>query len=222
MPKYVQGPDGKINEFPDGVSDAQISAALQAIPKVNAPNAPKARTWTDLAVDAIPAVTGTAGAVIGGLGGTAFGFGVGGVPGAAGGAALGAAGGEAAKQLINRVRGADAPATSLEAAKDIGMAGAEAGVTTAVLGAAGKMLPSQVTVAKGMQQAGKAIAAPHSVKRTIGKAIQAAGKAIEPSDAPKVVITARDYLRIQELMKQGISQGDAVRTVMNLKVRGAI
>lgn len=36
-------------EFPADATDAEISAALEAIPAPNAPNAPKARTWSDMA-----------------------------------------------------------------------------------------------------------------------------------------------------------------------------
>lgn len=105
------------------------------------------RTWTDTAVDALPAAGGFAGGLIGGIGGTAFGMGVGGVPGSLGGAAVGGAGGEAAKQLINRLRGKDAPATAGEAASEIGTAGAMN--AAADLAGAG--------VGKGLQLAGRGL-----------------------------------------------------------------
>jgi hypothetical protein len=102
----------------------QIFATLNAEPR----QAPE-RTWADTAVDALPTVAGAAGGIIGGIGGTAFGMGVGGVPGAVGGAALGGATGEALRQLVNRARGAEAPATPLAAAKAIGTEGAVQGAT---------------------------------------------------------------------------------------------
>lgn len=83
------------------------------------------RSLVDRAVDTLPALGGAAGGVVGGIGGTVFGMGVGGVPGAVGGAALGGGAGEAARQLINRARGAESPVSSLQAATGIGT---EAGI----------------------------------------------------------------------------------------------
>src|SRR5688572_1970800 len=54
------------------------------------------------ALQALPAVGGMVGGLVGGGGGTAFGAGVGGAPGYIGGAALGGAGGESARQLALR------------------------------------------------------------------------------------------------------------------------
>lgn len=101
----------------------------------------KKRTWTDTAVDALPAIGGTVGGIVGGLGGTVLGMAVGGVPGAMGGAALGGGGGEAAKQLINRARGADAPNSRTEAAGDIALQG---GVQGALEGAGAVVGPAMV------------------------------------------------------------------------------
>ena len=85
---------------------------------------PTPETWSDWAINKtaewLPAIGGTVGGIMGGAGGTVFGMGVGGVPGALGGATLGAGAGEAYKQLMNRARGASAPATSGEAAATIG------------------------------------------------------------------------------------------------------
>jgi hypothetical protein len=104
---------------------------------LTAPAEPAGRTWTDTAVDLLPAAGGLVGGVVGGLGGTVLGMGVGGVPGSVGGAALGGAGGEAAKQLINRARGDQAPATATQAAADIGIQGGIQGAGELVgLGAA--------------------------------------------------------------------------------------
>jgi uncharacterized membrane protein len=218
--------EGKQQEFPADATDAEISAALGAIPRANAPQAPKAKTWTDVVVNAIPAVAGTAGAVIGGIGGTAFGMGVGGIPGSAGGAALGTAGGEAAKQLINRARGADAPSTSAEAAKDIALPAAEAGVSTALFEGAGHVLrPYAGTI---LQKVGSAMESPQSIRQMAGKAVTAAGKLVDaaptpaPSAAPRMVLDASDVTKIRELMKAGMPQGDAVKMVWNLKVKNIV
>jgi hypothetical protein len=117
--RRVRGPDGIIHNFPADATNEEISTALSA-PPPTARGAAKTRSWTDMAVDVLPAAGGALGGIVGGIGGTVAGLGVGGVPGAVGGAALGGAAGEAAKQLVNRIRGAGAPPTPLAAATDIG------------------------------------------------------------------------------------------------------
>lgn len=47
MPRRVRGPDGKLHQFPDDATDAQISRALGAVPEANKAHAPKAKTWAD-------------------------------------------------------------------------------------------------------------------------------------------------------------------------------
>lgn len=81
----------------------------------------------DALISLLPAAGGAAGGIVGGIGGTVGGMGVGGVPGAIGGAALGGSAGEALRQLVERFRGHAAPATPGEAAKQIGVQGAEQG-----------------------------------------------------------------------------------------------
>lgn len=50
--RCVQIPgDDTIHQFPEAATDAQISAALKAIPAANAPQVPSARTWLDTAKD---------------------------------------------------------------------------------------------------------------------------------------------------------------------------
>lgn len=140
MPQRLVKVDGVVHAFPEDATDQEISDALKAPP--GKARGKFARTWVDVAVDALPAAGGLAGGVIGGVGGTAFGMGVGGFPGAVGGAALGGGFGEASKQLINRVRGREAPTTSLEAAGDIALQAGVQGASEGVgLGAmkAGKM-----------------------------------------------------------------------------------
>ena len=90
------------------------------------------RSWTDTAVDLLPTLGGIGGGIVGGIGGTVAGMGVGGVPGAIGGATLGGGFGEAAKQLINRARGEEAPTSAGEAAKDIALQGGIQGGSEAI------------------------------------------------------------------------------------------
>jgi len=87
-------------------------------------------------LELLPTAGGMAGGLIGGAGGSAFGLGFGGLPGAIGGATLGGAGGEAVKQLLERVLGMDAPTSPLDAATEIGRAGATEGALEGVGGAA--------------------------------------------------------------------------------------
>lgn len=47
MPRLVKGPDGVMHSFPDKATDAQISAALKAIPQPNAGKVTKAKTWSE-------------------------------------------------------------------------------------------------------------------------------------------------------------------------------
>lgn len=222
MPTYIiKAPNGQDVEMTSDKppTEAQKAAIFkQAGLDEQSISISKPRTWTDTAVDALPAALGTAGAVIGGVGGSAFGMGVGGVPGAAGGAALGTGAGEAAKQLINRLRGAEAPATAGDAALEIGIPAAEAGVTTAALGGLGQLVgASRPIAAKALQSTGKVLASPMSLRRLAGKGIQAAGDALV--ETPKLSITATDYSRIRSLINQGISEKDAVRTILNLKAQ---
>jgi hypothetical protein len=211
--------------FPDSMSSDQINAAAARLYANANPDKkqPPARTWTDMAIDYIPVITGTAGAVIGGIGGTVAGVGVGGVPGAAGGAAVGTAGGEALKQLINRARGASAPATMTQAATDIAMPALEAGATTAALGTAGQLLrPAAGTI---LQKVGGAMESPSTLRQMAGRAVTAAGRAVDAADAapkPKMALTAQDVTRIRELMKAGMSQGDATAKVWNFKVQNIV
>jgi hypothetical protein len=82
-------------------------------------------------LDWLPAAGGLAGGIAGGIGGTVFGMGVGGWPGAVGGAALGGGAGEAGKELINRAIGNPAPATSIDAAKAVGIEAGKQGLAEA-------------------------------------------------------------------------------------------
>lgn len=121
----------------------EVKAALwDAKPEMNFATVKDTPSLVDRAVDLLPAAGGMAGGVAGGVGGTVLGMGVGGVPGAIGGATLGGGFGEAVKQLVNRLRGKEAPASASDAMLSIGKAGAVQGGMEAaggVVGGAAKM-----------------------------------------------------------------------------------
>lgn len=223
--QVIDIPGVGVTSFPESMSADQINAAAARLYANANPEKkqPAARTWTDTAVDAIPGLAGLAGAAIGGAGGTVAGMGIGGIPGAAGGAAVGTAGGEALKQLINRARGSDAPSTMGEAATGIAVPALEAGATTAALGGAGKLLrPVAGTV---LQKVGSAMESPSSIRQMAGKAVSAAGRMVDAADAapaPKMALDASDVSKIQQLIKSGMSQGEAVQRVWNFKVQNIV
>lgn len=86
-------------------------------------SAPRKRTWTDTAVDALPALGGMVGGAVGAATGIPT-AGLTSLPAGMAGAALLGAGGEAAKQLINRVRGVPTPDDANAALTDISGQGA--------------------------------------------------------------------------------------------------
>src|SRR5690242_5429992 len=99
MPKNVDVPGIGVVEFPDSMSDDQVSAAIQAHlnapppiaqPHVNMQESPLPGI-TKFGIDMLPVAGGTAGAV---LGAPAAGYG------GLVGAGLGAAGGESLRQLL--------------------------------------------------------------------------------------------------------------------------
>lgn len=147
--------------FPGTMSDDDINTAAsklyQDANKTHPPPA-KEHSWVSTALDWLPAAGGAIGGLIGGVGGTVGGVGVGGVPGAIGGAAVGGAGGEALKQLGHRLLGESAPATPMQAAKDIALSGGVqgaseaigAGVGAAMKPAAAKLMNSAVKPAYAM------------------------------------------------------------------------
>ena len=226
--KVIDIPGVGPTAFPDSMTEAQINAAATRVYQDANPGKkqPPVKSWTDTAVDALPAIAGTAGAIIGGAGGTVLGMGVGGIPGAAGGAAVGTAGGEAAKQLINRFRGADAPQTISEAATGIAVPALEAGASTAALGVGGKLLrPVAGTI---LQKVGSAMESPQTIRQLAGKGVSAVGRAVDaaqapppvpPPPVPKMNLNAQDITRIRELVNAGMSQGEAVKRVWNLKIQ---
>jgi hypothetical protein len=168
VPRQVKGPDGIVHIFPNDATDAEISQALDAAPA-------HARTWTDTAIDALPAVGGAVGGIVGGIGGTVAGMGVGGAPGAIGGAVVGGSAGEAARQLINRARGTATPTTAGAAATDIGTQGAIQGAAEA----------TGVAVGAGMKAAG-----PYLMQKALKPTVTMLNE--YKTTAPKLVQTLLD------------------------------
>lgn len=111
------------------------------------PPPPAPKSWVDTASSLLPTAGGIAGGIVGGIGGTVAGMGVGGVPGAVGGATLGGAAGESLRQILDRLRGAEAPETSGEALGGIVTQGAIQGGSE-LLGAG---------IAKGASAGAKAV-----------------------------------------------------------------
>lgn len=175
--KVIDIPGVGPTAFPDSMSEMEINAASTRLYQGANPGKkqPPVKSWTDVAVSAIPAVLATGGGIIGGIGGTVAGMGVGGIPGAAAGAGLGGAAGEAAKQLINRARGAEAPQTPMDAAMAIGKEGAIDAASTGAMGALGsKFVPAAES---GLASFGTS---PTATKTgaTIGKTIGAIAPAV--------------------------------------------
>lgn len=94
--------------------------------------------WIDKLTEWLPAAGGTVGGIVGTVGGPI---------GTIGGAALGGMAGEAYKELINRARGRSAPATRMDAAKDVATQGAVQGGAEAIgagIGAAAKPIGARL------------------------------------------------------------------------------
>jgi hypothetical protein len=159
-----------------------------------------ARTWTDTAVDALPAIGGTLGGIVGGIGGTAFGAGIGGVPGAMGGAALGGGAGEAARQLVNRARGAEAPATPAAAAGDIALQGGINGALEGVGQAVGPMLT------KGAQAVYRGYLKPSLAAKNLPKADQIVRTAIDEA----LPVTASGFQQAGKVIAELNAEADRI------------
>lgn len=185
----AQTADGNVHVFPDGTAPEVIDRVIKqyvqskgpmteagaaAKPPI-APVAPGAFQQTPESIgaqmktsaapsivrgtaQALPVIGGTAGALIGAPAGGA---------GAVGGAALGASGGEAAGQLLTRATLGEGPATSKEAAKDIGIAGATAAaleVPGALLQGSGRIVLNRLAAAKDARQVGDVLDAVDKVR----------------------------------------------------------
>lgn len=226
--------DGKFYDVPDTATSEQISGYLKAIPAANAPHAPKARTWTDVAAGV------TAGGILGGARALPT---------------IQKIAEEVATNpnvprvsaSIGRVIGGVAPIVG--GAYEGGPIGALAGVAAASKGAwaggktgwfTGKLLQN---VAAPVANAAETLApyakmlTPLSIAQGVGALAQIAdpnrkdtaifGTEPDRSDAEKAAHPALVNLAITKvsdaikyLMSQGLSQGEAVRTIMNQKVKG--
>ena len=135
----IKMPDGKKVKFPDNMTPEEIGGIISGEEKkqIEAPGAtPKTSgitgtwaesTWENIKKDAPEMIGGTVGGIAGGISG--------GIPGAVGGAMLGGAAGRAGKQLYQHATGSpQAPQTSFQSAKDIGLAGVEQAAYEAVGG----------------------------------------------------------------------------------------
>lgn len=203
MARRVKTPDGVTHSFPDDATDQEISEALST-PPATARGKP-ARSWTDTAVDLLPAVGGTVGGIVGGIGGTAFGMGVGGVPGAMGGAALLGGAGEGAKQLINRARGAsDVPTSATDAAGDIALQG---GVQGALEGVGAAVGPALV---KGGQAVYRGYLKPSLSAKNLPKADEIVRTAINES----LPVTKAGAAQAQKVIGQLRTQADNILASM--------
>ena len=224
--RIVNTPDGP-QAFPPDATDAEISEVLNAVPASKVPpKMPHARTWTDIAVDALPVVGGAVGGVLGAASGIPT-LGLTSLPAAAAGATMLGAGGEAAKQLINRYRGAEAPTSATDAALEIGKQGAIQGATTAAVGGAVK--GAQVVAPYAIK--GAAVVADSLspdivglVSPRIAHGLRIAQKAVALAQKtePKLTLKAMDVVRVKSLIDQGVSQADALKTVMNLRMKGLL
>lgn len=219
--RRVRGPDGIVHIFPADATDAEISAALGAIPQANAAQSPKAKTWADYATSALPVVGGIAGGVLGGPVG----------------AALGAGGGEAWRQNINRLRGAEAPQSAGEAALGIGVDAAVSGAMAAAPAVAGKVIKATVGSPTVLRTAAK-IVAPKGIRETASsalnqaankieaKAAQAAAKVAAPAtsaptpatipfaqQAAKAKLTLTEYLEAEKMIKAGATKEKALESI---------
>lgn len=150
--------------FPDTMSDQEINAAATRLYQQANPEKkqPPVKSWTDTAVDWLPA----AGGAVGGLAGN--------IPGAM----LGAAAGEAYKQLIQRARGQRTDADPVAAAKDIGVSSVTQGAAPEVGGA---------IIGAGM----KAVA-PHLMQTALKPTLRTMMDAVKGAPVPRVVKTLLD------------------------------
>lgn len=174
--------------FPDTMTPAQIDAAAK---KLYDEAQPKPRSWTDTAVDALPMVGGTVGGILGGLSGIPT-LGLGSVPGAITGATTLGAGGEALKQLINRSRGVEAPASPLDAAKDIALQGGIQGGAEAVGG----------LVTKGLTTGANAVYRGYLKPSLAGNKLAKAGQIVQTALDEALPITRGGTQKAQRVISE--------------------
>jgi hypothetical protein len=150
--------------FPDTMTDAEINAAATRLYKDANPEKkqPPVKTWTDTAVDWLPAVGGA----------------VGGAVGAIPGAVLGATAGEAYKQLIQRVKGQRTDANPEASAASMVKAGIGYGAAPEAAGA---------VIGAGM----KAVA-PRLMQTALKPTLKTMSDMVKGAPVPRVVKTLLD------------------------------
>lgn len=204
MPRVVTF-EGKTQSFPDDTTDAEISAALGAIPAENAKGVPKAKTWTGVAVAGGKVATDVASGMASELAtnpnvpsaAAKVGRVLGGVAPIVGGAAKGGVGGAA-----------------------IGMAGAAQGAWAG--GKTGWFTGKLAQKLAGPVAAGLEAAAPLVAPLGYAPALQ--GDQTEQALGASVEEFRKlpQMEQVSRLMKNlGLPQSAAVRAVLNLRARGA-
>jgi hypothetical protein len=195
--------DGKIHEFPADFTDAEISAALGAIPEANAPQVPNAPTWKTVVATGSAAAVPTALRVAEGVATNP------GVP--------------AAAAQIGRIVGAVGPAVGEFAAGNVPAGLAMAGQAGRSAWAGGK---AGWFTGKLLQNAAAPVASALETIRPFTSALGAAagaGEATEPGRTDASIVGSSDNvvaqraavmkMQIQNLVDQGVPINEALRRV---------
>ncbi len=188
--------DGEAHDFPDDATEAEISQALNAT-KGTAEPAKRPRTWTDTAVDLLPAAGGMAGGIAG--------SGIASIPMAMAGGAVG----EGARLAINRARGVETPSSAMDVAKDIGTQGAIQGAAQGV----------GMGIGRGIQAAGETLA-PALMQSALKPGMAATFAAIKSGRVPPVVQTLLD--EGVNVSHGGISALQDIIGATNTEIKSAI
>lgn len=222
-PKLVEF-EGKTIEFPPDASEAEISAALGAIPRVNAPNAPKAKTWSRIGI-ATSVLTPELEAARAKMNSSTE------------------LGPEQAIMARSRT-GALYPSsigTPTNAMKGFTRGAGNAAIdiaegATSPIGLAVAAAPFAPAAAKGIVKGAASVADVVSpevvgiVSPKIANALRVAQRMVNAAQAAqpvaagteKLSLKAMDVIRIKSLIDQGIPQGEAVKAIMNLRAMGKL
>lgn len=227
----VVGPDGHVTYFPVDATDAEVSAYLKAIPVANAPHAPKARTWSDFgkdlaigALNTLPAIGAVAGGAVATMPGVTL-------PAAAFGAGLGAGLGRGARDLIAEGVGLEKPTGVVQKgariAGDIALTAMTPGVVEAAKTPLRTLSEAAVTFRKSLPPAVQyLLPSLDALALPADKYAGSMGTLTKPTGGPVVAdkfhLTAVDVKRVKLLIEQGIKESEAVKTILNLKVKGGM
>jgi len=219
-PRMVRGPDGELYQVPAEATDTQISAYFKAIPAANAPNAPKAKTWTDttaaLALASVkPAVSGIKTlaeeiATRPGLARTAGTIGevAGGIKGLAGGSPLSVVGGMMAGKRAGQLLGQTAQRIAAPVARAAEAVEPYTPTSATLSGAQGVLDLAQMA---------------EPTRKDIGFLGVGSSNPIDIKDPDTVLRIVRHTQSLGEavsaLQQLGMPQSEAVRTVWNLKAK---